>query len=93
MWMWEMVEGSIVVGRQRMGRIKWVRDGNRVHCHVSGHKGRITMGHGGDWRLRMGKRLPIPKGIAHGAKVGWDAGSFRSLLVGAFHVVADRDDL
>jgi hypothetical protein len=51
------------------------------------------MGHGGDWRLRMGKRLPIPKGIAHGAKVGWDAGSFRSLLVGAFHVVADRDDL
>ena len=70
MWMWEMVEGSIVVGRQRMGRIKWVRDRNRVQCHVSGHKGRITMGHGGDWRLRMGKRLLIPQGIAHGAKAG-----------------------
>ena len=53
-----------------MGRIMWVRDGNRVHCHVSGQKGGITVGHGGDWRLRIGKRLLIPKGIAHGTKMG-----------------------
>ena len=40
-----------------MGRVKWVRDGGRVHCHVSDRTGGVIMRYGSRRGLRMGKRI------------------------------------